>query len=434
MLRERGVKDAYMLLVTTQRIGDGTVVERWRHLVPLKDGAGYPRFFAPGTFEVYPIIVWKQGDLDPRDYLKSGAHGKTFLLDLLSCHGNPLSEIWTYGEAVSITVPEKVFAKKPPKWLWWWVNFWFNQKNTLEDSCDFRKRLLVAVFLQPVPVLIWMVAKVLARLVIYTILGLVLGCRKTKFSPVLHPWKMGWGRIGEDIPNSPKDFFEGSFFICRIDKYGNYKDAQRFFLVPFMPLLILLAVPVARLYTPSWGGAVLLALTFPLVANFCLLIRFLLANGLSLLAMGCVLLFEYIAEDLPSWLTAMFRKVRAHLIKVLLVLLLATFFWTILLNARSTPDGTIQWSFVIVYAIIMIVVAVLFISFLRKSARSSEKVKTRARLVAKKSAEKVARDLKQVVCTGEGKTHTKSPRTVHLFWEDTKAWACKPYAEEEKES
>ncbi len=81
--------------------------------------------------------------------------------------------------SIDIDVPEGCFAKEPPAWMQKWVNLHFGWAGQPYDECEFRKRAIYAVLLQPFVVAVNYVCRVAA-----TIGMLSVGMRDINFRPL----------------------------------------------------------------------------------------------------------------------------------------------------------------------------------------------------------------------------------------------------------
>ncbi|MEK7648967.1 MAG: hypothetical protein AAB400_03550 [Patescibacteria group bacterium] len=81
--------------------------------------------------------------------------------------------------SIDIEVPEGCFAKEPPVWMQKWVNLHFESFDTPYDQCEFRKRAIYAIMLQPTVVAV----NYVCRLAI-TIGLLSVGMKEINFRPL----------------------------------------------------------------------------------------------------------------------------------------------------------------------------------------------------------------------------------------------------------
>ncbi len=213
-LKEKGIKNPRLLLVVAQHPGQWGVMEIERKLVPLDQAMEWLEFNRPGRYTIYATIVWDDGkswDFEVGWLLMKDGSG-SFKREIFDCDGkfsctrHPSIKEHSLDEgSLDVVVAEELFAKKPPAWLNWWVNLWFDALNVPRpaNQCFFRRRKWFIAFpIQPIPVFIWVLLKSLTRLV--AALALVLcGMRGVSFKPVIHPFDLClnnvWSNMGSSI-------------------------------------------------------------------------------------------------------------------------------------------------------------------------------------------------------------------------------------------
>jgi len=149
-------------------------------------------------------------------------------------HKNPAcEEFFLPGtERVEIDIDGSLFAKRPPEWLWRWVNLW--RKEQAGNSCDFKKSAIIAFTIQLLLVGLYILlrsAVVLAWFLILFLLGW--RWRYLSLSTILHPFD---GDLEYDVRKQSEwpDEWEGKArgFSCRRTPEGEEKSFALFWQMP----------------------------------------------------------------------------------------------------------------------------------------------------------------------------------------------------------
>lgn len=216
-LMSRGAKNPHILL---EIVSENSV--RFRKLAPLDQMVEYIQFRRPGENKIMATIVWtmdgkskelwdcymsrRGGDYSNTVFTKSG---DGVLSDMKR-------EECVEFAAMDVVVPHELFAKEPHAWEKQWVNFWFRAHSI--DQCEYRKRRILAYTVQPLPVFVWLIMKLVVRFIaaVVLIIGLpIIGApqmiRKINFRTLIHPWIY-------DIDDIVSIEAEDSFFVRLWDK------------------------------------------------------------------------------------------------------------------------------------------------------------------------------------------------------------------------
>lgn len=252
-LKRKGVKNPQLLLVVAQHPNQGGVREIERRLVPLDQAIEWLEFNRPGRYTIYATIVWDargEQDFKARWLLIRILSRSRFEREMFGCDGKfsrttrSLTREHSLDEgSLDVVVAEEFFAKEPPAWLDWWVNWWFRAMEVSKptNQCSFRRRAILAFTVQPIPVFIWVLLKSLTRLV--TALALVsCGMRGISFKPVIYPFYLILDNIWLDM--GPSVFLK--------DKHGRPRSSLLFFVMPIIPISLFAILSIFNLFF-HWG-------------------------------------------------------------------------------------------------------------------------------------------------------------------------------------
>ncbi|MGD0976757.1 MAG: hypothetical protein ABR875_00450 [Minisyncoccia bacterium] len=160
LLKSQKAQRVFVLLV---------VISSWfeerRFLVPFEQMEEFIQLREPGTNKIYASIVWNDGGADPwaRYIRRRDDRYPTDLFDRTTGVKVFDPMLPYFGKAeLTVEVPDALFAKRPPRWEWRWVNFWFESKP--KDQCQFRRRRIFPAYtVQPPLVLLWIIWKIFWR-------------------------------------------------------------------------------------------------------------------------------------------------------------------------------------------------------------------------------------------------------------------------------
>lgn len=204
-----------------------------RKLLPLEQEMTYIYFKGAGHHRILAAIVWhEKGKVEKlkellleRDWY--GKYKSTIFNDSKGDFYEPEMGENVIGKGIAdIAVDEKLFAKKPAKWLWKWGNFCHRDEPV--DQCHFRKRLVLAFTLKPIGVLLWVILMFFIRSLAAPVL-LLFGMRDISFETILHPFQ-----------NKTEDIWSQCESMMR-----NKDGKLRLFLLPFVPISILVVALLA---------------------------------------------------------------------------------------------------------------------------------------------------------------------------------------------
>lgn len=164
-----------LILITKHRKnGPGQVSEHM--LVPLARGSCYLTFHAPGKHSICFLALHchdgtkalEKNLAKVLEQKRPGVYSNPFtIIEHNNADGhyleftNDTSFIEYYTQAwhtTTLELPQELFAKRPPQWLWDYINAW--HPYSPDDQCSFRRRALIAFTLKPIP---WLLVRVILR-------------------------------------------------------------------------------------------------------------------------------------------------------------------------------------------------------------------------------------------------------------------------------
>ena len=177
--------------------------ESERYLVPLTQMMQYVAFRRPGKNRIFATVVYDAMEIGYRKlrnhYLTRDESGNFHLNVLKYDKSGFFRESYQNNAAeVEVDVPDGLFDKERPAWLVRWVNLWWGKHR---DSCDFRRRMIPTIMVQPIVLLIAFFFLVSVRTVISLFLFLC-GMRGINFAPIIHPWRDGTAEVYDDLRGS----------------------------------------------------------------------------------------------------------------------------------------------------------------------------------------------------------------------------------------
>jgi hypothetical protein len=189
----------HMLILVGKADEEGQFFEEGRFIRPLTEALTYVSFRSSGTYTVLATIVYST-DRDDFNwqvsrYIKriEDAVGTRSLLRhdvenaiFVYIHNSSLRNIG--GGSLRIEVSPEFFAPDPPAWLKAWASLMYTEPP--RDQCDFRKRVLRSVFIQPITLPL----RLLIRAFLFLILSLgsfLIGSRDYPTDLVRHPFSLG---------------------------------------------------------------------------------------------------------------------------------------------------------------------------------------------------------------------------------------------------
>jgi len=248
--KRRGAKNPCVLLSVVNDYG-----ETDRYVVPLEEGATYIQLRRPGKNRILATVVWRDDgnisriknellsqrvlyEVEVLDYLKENFLGKedysgNYMLTRDIARLSSQSEI-------KVIVPKNIFAKKPPKLEWWWVNLWFEKEP--RDQCQYRRRRFIAYTIQPPIVFLWVVLITFFRFLAAFVL-LFCGLRNVNLKPIIHPFEYSSSDIWYYVEKNDSIFLR--------TKTGKPRHWLFLFFSPPIILIFLLAVIYIRVFFPE---------------------------------------------------------------------------------------------------------------------------------------------------------------------------------------
>lgn len=235
LIKYRGMLSPHMLILVAER----TIVpgskpddpiysyeEVSRQLVPLKQGMFYVQFPRSGNFLIKGLIVNSKDNKFSSLYTDCIRHQWEFCIDDITgtLNRHRRSNVVHFGDAaLNVTIGKEFFAKQPSGMVASWVNLLFADKPA--DQCQFRKRALFSVTVQPLMLLVWLLLLAVPFRAILAVIATILGYRPLNYAAVWQIRKFWFFEIFDYI-DSPKD----SIFLSSRD------GKTRWFAVPFYPL------------------------------------------------------------------------------------------------------------------------------------------------------------------------------------------------------
>lgn len=171
-LADQKVNDPQVVIVVAPTT-NYHIRREYRKVVPLKDLMTYLEFRSSGENRIWAFI-YRAGKKQARDAYLTKAGGE-FAHWVLNGDGNDWSanfgSYYTKADGsqdymyhpdmpaipITVNVPAVAFAAEPAVWEKEWVNLFFHSKAA--DQCDFRRRRLFAYGVQPIIMLLDMVAR-----------------------------------------------------------------------------------------------------------------------------------------------------------------------------------------------------------------------------------------------------------------------------------
>lgn len=248
-LSDYKVKDPQLVIVVAPDADHYDIRKEVRKVVPLKDLMTYMEFRTAGKNNIWGFITYKTKK-EARNYYLAKDDGK-FATHVLDYHGENYSSTLLSFETeeallskqyksksppISVDVPKEIFAKEPPAWEKTWVNYFF--RNKVVDQCEFRRRRLFALLVQPFLI----GGKMLATFVVL-LAGLLTGARRWSIKYLLHPLTYNPFDAGE-IWN------DGTIFIRHLKEDDDIElrayylltpwyMIRSFWSLPFMPVFVI---------------------------------------------------------------------------------------------------------------------------------------------------------------------------------------------------
>jgi hypothetical protein len=201
--------------------------ELFRYLVPLESMMTWIDFRGSGEHSVGAAVVWvKNGSVISERAARVGHH-QALTKSVFERIGNGRFD-WTLRftdydgilqrkriefdrdqrstgicaegmTSISVFVPDNHFAKKPPRWLWKFGNWWFEDEAI--HQCQFRKRLMTTTLPKLIITPIWLVLTVLLRLIIAAVAA-IFGLRRIEWKAVVSPFSTYFQDVGRDCEMS----------------------------------------------------------------------------------------------------------------------------------------------------------------------------------------------------------------------------------------
>lgn len=221
LLQGKRIRNPYLLIVVAEIHRTYPYhKEISRSFIPLSQGLKYIEFPRPGKFAIAATIIWsKKYDRLRKDAERSLASnlfcrfGRGYSLELVNGYSdsvfsfeelNASKEVASLSDTeheqqlavvkIHINVSADLFAKEPPRWLWWWTNLW--HESTPRNECFWRRRFFVAFIIQPPCVALWILLKAIICLVGSAFLFFI-GRRYISLKPIIHPFYLGIDEISD---------------------------------------------------------------------------------------------------------------------------------------------------------------------------------------------------------------------------------------------
>jgi hypothetical protein len=211
---------------------------------------------------------------------------------------------------VEIVVPKELFAKKPPEWLWNFVNYYFEEESF--EQCDFRRKALYAIPFGLIAMPLQAVFLVFCRAFL-ALVCILFGFRGVNYRAIIHPFSASNDDILDGI-------LEGDSYFWSRRKKGKNSDFASYDvglvrhpafwpLTPIFPVssIIIFWLISLKVKLLLWPMFLILGLGIP-VAISALILAF---HGLALLVMGGLSLITPTPKSsLYSKLTTKWKRIR----------------------------------------------------------------------------------------------------------------------------
>lgn len=206
-----------------------------RQIVPLDQLQAYISFQRPGRHEVKIYVTWNNDGV-----ISSKNRKKLFERKSDGDFRYWISQVFDDEiacETIDVDVTDKFFAKEPPKWLWEFGNFVYNQPP--RDQCHFRRRLLLSPLANPIVLafVLGMVGLKIATMLIVAWALAIAGTRNVNYNALLHP-------LDHDVEDLYRNKGASVFFY---DDHGKKRKGILPFLYP--PAILALLVLITGLAT-----------------------------------------------------------------------------------------------------------------------------------------------------------------------------------------
>jgi hypothetical protein len=229
-LAEKGIKDPQLILLLSPAGDAYDGKKEVRKVVPLKDLFTYLEFRFSGPHNIWGFIGtehshkeaknrwldWGYTEFSRRLLSQDGSEATGFYAD-----PNPDSSYKFLVEKTStpllIDIPSEAFAKEPHPFVKEWVNHFFLLEP--ENQCEFRRRFLFSLTVQPVLFLLDFLPKTL-----FTLLALLTGQRNFNLGFLFNPFVHFFDDSGL--------FEKGTIFIGKGE--NTFLNWAR---LPFMPMI-----------------------------------------------------------------------------------------------------------------------------------------------------------------------------------------------------
>lgn len=222
-----------------------------RQFIPLNQAMTYVSFRWPGEHTLHAKLFWCETDkvkLMKSHFLERSSKkgyennifkqfddGPKYLNSLDNWTGDvPVSD--TPQTEMKISVPKEYFAKEPPEWLKSWTNLWFDYPPV--DQCAFRRRLILALTIQPPVYAVWLVLRTIL-FTFWVVCLAIFGMRRIKYSVIIHPFTTEFTDIHRNLGKSW--FTAGS------------KGEDKEYRVWFHPLMLLFYYAIITLLIRHFG-------------------------------------------------------------------------------------------------------------------------------------------------------------------------------------
>ena len=96
-------------------------------------------------------------------------------------------------------IPDNVFGREPTGWIKWFANLWHNQRQKIDDQCEFRRRLAIAFAVKWIPMALWTMFHFI----------MLVGLNGLLYLAGLYSWfkDLSWKQIGRQCNPFGSDMF-----------------------------------------------------------------------------------------------------------------------------------------------------------------------------------------------------------------------------------
>lgn len=233
-MEDAGMIDPHVLVMTYRKKNGH---EMHRQLVPITDLMTYARFSKAGEMGISAWII--NGAIGRKrlheDFTARlvGEHRTSLISRYDGTPNESIGDISFAYCGVDVIIPDGVFGKEPSPWVKWFANLWHESRPV--DECSFRRRMIFAFTLKWIPVLVFAMFIVAARIIIATFCASIgylhiTSNPKYLFRPFISTMLVPF--------NFDQRLKSHRFLVSRETLVDGWKHTQYFFfMIPFTPII-----------------------------------------------------------------------------------------------------------------------------------------------------------------------------------------------------